>query len=326
MTPSGGASAAGTEVAGVAVRAGIRAPSQHNTQPWLFRVRSDAVEVLVDRGRVLRASDPEGRGADLACGAALCNMRVAVAATGRQAVVEVLPDPHDPDVAGLVRIGGARTVTPEDHALAGAVARRTTNRRPFVDRPVPRRLSSALSAAAEVEGARLLVLSPAQLDVFAELLRRADHLLAEEAEYRRELADWTHDGGRADGVPASAGGPRPEAGALLALRDFRPDERARPAAAFEQDPLVAVLTTATDTRRHRVLAGVAMERVLLAATARGLSASFLPQPLEVEDTRSRLVEALGGCPQTALRIGHGYPGVATPRRPPGDVIIGAGGE
>src|SRR5690606_8621806 len=215
---------------------------------------------------------PRGRGADLACGAALCNMRVAVAATGRQAVVEVLPDPHDPDVAGLVRIGGARTVTPEDHALAGAVARRTTNRRPFVDRPVPRRLSSALSAAAEVEGARLLVLSPAQLDVFAELLRRADQLLAEDAEYRRELADWTHDGGRADGVPASAGGPCPEAGALLALRDFRPDERARPAAAFEQDPLVAVLTTATDTRRHRVLAGVAMERVLLAATARGLSA------------------------------------------------------
>src|SRR5690606_40714575 len=45
----------------------------------------------------------------------------------------------------------------------------------------------------------------AQLDVFAELLRRADQLLAEDAEYRRELADWTHDGGRADGVPASAG-------------------------------------------------------------------------------------------------------------------------
>ncbi|MCP2237326.1 Acg family FMN-binding oxidoreductase [Prauserella halophila] len=320
-----------TGPADIAVRAGIRAPSQHNTQPWLFRVLGDGVEVLRDTSRALEHGDNDGRGADLACGAVLCNMRTALAAAGHACTVEVLPDRQRPELAGTVWFTGPHRPGPEDVALGTAVARRATNRRPFADRPVPSSLLHRLTGAAESDAARLVMLSGGELDMFAALLRRADHTLARDAAYRAELAAWTHDGERPDGVPASAGGPRAEAGTLLAMRDFgaarRTDDSPSTAErAFERDPVVAVLTSTGDTRRHRIGAGIALEHVLLAATSRGLSASFLPQPVEVESTRVELTTALGrrGYPQTVLRLGHGYPGATTPRRPVEDVTSYAG--
>ncbi|MFD2395754.1 hypothetical protein ACFSVJ_00795 [Prauserella oleivorans] len=168
--------------------------------------------------------------------------------------------------------------------------------------------------------ARLVLLSTSELDAFAALLRQADHVQSEDAAFRAELGEWTHPGDRSDGVPASAGGPRPPSSALLALRDYGGPAAGRERE-FERDPLVGVLTTAGDTRRHWLLAGLAMERVLLAATVAGLSASFLAQPIEVDPVRREVAALLAGRghPQTALRIGYGYPGAATPRRPVEDV-------
>src|SRR5262245_23757995 len=42
-----------------AMQAATAAPSVHNTQPWLFRLRSDGVDVFVDRRRQLISLDPD---------------------------------------------------------------------------------------------------------------------------------------------------------------------------------------------------------------------------------------------------------------------------
>jgi hypothetical protein len=63
-------------------------------------------------------------------------------------------------------------------------------------------------------------------------------------------------------------------------------------------------------------AGQALLRVLLTATARGIAATSLTQPLEtadawlVRDPQSRSEQ-----PQMILRIGYGLPVQPTPRRP-----------
>jgi hypothetical protein len=117
-----------------------------------------------------------------------------------------------------------------------------------------------------------------------------------------------------DGVPRSAGGPRPIGGSLLTPRRFHDVAGERP---FEQDPLVAMLTTHDDTVRDHLQAGQAMQRVLLTATVIGLATSFLSQPVEVPLTRAglRALLAAPGHPQTVLRIGYGHPAGLTPRRP-----------
>ncbi|MEU3764843.1 nitroreductase family protein [Amycolatopsis keratiniphila] len=296
------------------LRAAVRAPSPHNSQPWIFELAPDTIDVVLDESRILDACDPEAREARLACGAALLNLRLAIAAAGRVSEVEFAPEGARPSLLARVTLGPRHRPTSTERRLAAAIPRRYSNRRPFTDEPVPLRVRTAVREAAGVEGARLVLLDEAGLlEATAGLIRRADHVQSLDAAFQRELRAWTRQTAEDDGVPTYAGGPR-SAGGLLPGRYV--DEGAAPRV-FEQDPLVAVLTMPNDAPISQVRAGCAMQRVLLTATDAGLSASFYSQPIEIAAVRAELRDLLGGTghPQTVFRLGYGYPGVKTPRRP-----------
>jgi hypothetical protein len=67
----------------------------HNTQPWRFRIQDagSTIELHLDPARMLPAGDPDGRAAHIACGAALLNVRVAVADAGLRPDIRLLPNP-----------------------------------------------------------------------------------------------------------------------------------------------------------------------------------------------------------------------------------------
>lgn len=91
----------------------------HNAQPWRFRCHlgHGTVDVRVDLERTLPASDPDRRALHVGCGAALCNLRAAAAA-GRRTGTELLPDPEDPLLLGVVRLTQAEPDAGPDAALA----------------------------------------------------------------------------------------------------------------------------------------------------------------------------------------------------------------
>lgn len=318
----------GEQVADLLTTAG-RAPSLHNTQPWSFRVLPHVVELHADPERRLPVVDPEDRELRIGCGAALFTLRLALAAHDIRPTITLLPDATRPDLIAEVRHGGTKPATPEQRRLLRAVPLRRTNRHPFTDVAVTRSEQYALRRAAADEGAWLhVVQDPEQRAAIQRLAVRAHREQVADPAFLAELRRWTATGpGRTDGVPATSGGPQPAPQDRWVLRDFSgggAPERV-PGKDFEHEPLIAVLTSHLSGPRAEVQAGQALQRVLLAAAADGLSASFLSQIVEVGGPRNELRRLIGGTrpPQVVMRIGRGYPVVATPRRPVADLVAPA---
>ncbi len=321
-----------TDLLTAIVASATRAPSMHNTQPWRFRVRcavphsleGAVIEVRRDPGRGLPVADPTGWADRIACGAAAYGVRLGIAVHGHRPVTCACPDPSDPDLIATVTAGPARPATPQEHALFAAIGRRRSKRSPFHPVPAAPGSGEKLQAAARAEGAWLEVLDDRRdRAVVARIVRDAQEQLHAVPGYSAELQSWVRpDGPGDDGVPVETAGPSPAPYDLLALRDFGSGPRA-PGRDFEPDPLVRVLGTDTDHPAAQVHAGMALYRVLLTATADGLSASMLSQPIELSAPRRELRTALHrtvGWPQMVLRLGYGIRPPASPRRPVADVL------
>ncbi|WP_221327264.1 nitroreductase [Actinoplanes sp. L3-i22] len=305
-----------------AAAAGIQAPSMHNTQPWIFRLRDGGIEVLADPARRLTVADRGGWALRLALGAATFNARIALAWAGTPAEVVLLPDAAEPEIIARLTPGRTRPPTYGETDLHAAIPRRHSNRQPFWPDPVPADVRVRLIEAARAEHAWLdLLVGMTALTGFSELAHSADRVLRRDERYQAELVTWTDTEDAADGMPAYAGAPVGEHQDLIPQRAFT-GRRRPPGRDYEPEPLVGILGTAGDRRIDQVQAGQALQRVLLTVTDAGLASSMISQPIEVPAARDQLRRSLSrtGFPQIALRIGFGHPGQRSPRRVVDDVL------
>jgi len=306
-----------------AAAAAIRAPSMHNSQPWQFRLRDGAIEVLADRSRQLAVANAGGWALRIACGAATFNARLSLAASSTPAVVVFRPDEHDTDLIARLTPDSRRPPSYTETDLYAAVAHRRSNRLPFWPDPVPPEVRQRLVDAARAESCWLdLLVGMTALAGFAEIAQSADRVLRRDESYQAELSTWVHAEPSPDGVPVTAGAPAAEPQDLLPQRQFGNRTRA-PGRDYEPEPLIAILGTPADRAYDQFIAGQAMERVLLTATDASLASSIISQPIEVPAAREQLRRSLNrsGTPQIALRLGYGHPGTPTPRRAPAEVIV-----
>nr|WP_122982245.1 nitroreductase family protein [Actinoplanes teichomyceticus] len=296
----------------------------YNSQPWSFRLRDGAIEVLADPRRQLSVADSWGWAMRLACGAATFNARLALAWAGTPADVRLLPDDGDPQVIARLTPGARRPPTYTERDLYAAIDRRHSHRDPFWPDPVPSDLRIRLIDAAHGEDGWLdLLVGMTALRGFSEIAHSADRVLRRNERYQAELMAWTmtEDGG--DPVLVAAGAPAAEPADLIPQRAFALRGRP-PGRVYEPEPLIAVLGSPSDRRLDQVKAGQALQRVLLTATDAGLATSMISQPIEVPAARDQLRRSLrrAGYPQIALRIGYAAPGHPAARRDIADALAG----
>jgi nitroreductase len=316
----------------VCVPAAVAAPSVCNTQPWSFRLDSKtaALEVHAVPERALRHADPVGRALHLSVGACVFNLRVAAAHFGWTPVVRLLPDPGDPGLLAALRLSGPLLRTTKHLSrLYPAIWHRRSSRFPFSRRPLPPHLRAELAEAAHAEGASLTYPGPAETARLLRVAGEAEHRNRTDPERAMESRRWVH---RAPHDTSDIGMPRATLGfqdmhGQLPMRDFTAQRHIErlPAKPFEPLPTVALLTTGHDHRSDWLRAGQALEHVLLAATAHGVRASLLHQPMEWPDLRRDLTappDATGHA-QMLSRLGYGPEGPATPRLAP-DQVYDAG--
>jgi hypothetical protein len=302
--------------------AAVAAPSIHNTQPWRFGLDpgSRSIEVRLDRQRPLPRTDPDLRAQYLSVGAAVFNLRVAAAHLGWDPVVHLCPAPADPELLATVRLAVPGIDAQASLAeLYEAVERRHTSRMPFTGRPVPDSVVTEMLTSARAEGAHLEVPDIMGTRRLLRLTQAAESRNALHPARTAEARHWITgpDTDTAYGIPLSALGPR-DAGGRMPVRDFTgtlPVPRP-PALRFERHVQVGLLWTTHDRREDWLRAGQALERVLLAATRRGVRTSMLHQAMEWPDLREAAAGSRRRCrPHVLVRFGYGPDGGRTPRAP-----------
>lgn len=308
----------------------LLAPSSHNTQPWLFRIRGESIEIFADRTRSLRISDPNDRELTISCGAALFHLRLALRHFQMFGGIEILPDANDPDLLARVRVGTEGGASPEETLMFHAIPKRRTNRQRFKTDPLPPKLMAALHTAAFHEGAWMhWVLDNEERTQVADLIGEADRTQWSDRKFRMELAAWLHphNHNARDGIPGyaqdaddliSSVGPL-----VVRTFDMGQGQAAKNTDIAMNSPGLAVLGTAEDTPHAWLTMGQALAHVLLRARVEDVYTSYLNQPIEVPELRHELTHIISrqGYPQLILRFGFGPEVRPTPRRMVDEILI-----
>ena len=128
------------------VGAAILAANPHNTQPWIFHVTADSIQLFADPTRQTAVLDALAREHHIGLGCALENLVLAAAARGYRATVTLLPDLTNPAHVATVSLGAGPK---EPTALHDAIGDRHSNRGPYTTAPVS---DDALGTLASVTG------------------------------------------------------------------------------------------------------------------------------------------------------------------------------
>jgi hypothetical protein len=336
------------------VAAGVLAANPHDTQPWLFRIRDDTIDVLADPSRNLGAMDAYLREMHLGLGCAIENMAVAAGPNGYDAEVS----PAEGSLLGLAEQGGALVAasirlarraptSPDD--LYRALALRHTNRYGYrPDKAPPADWLAITRQIAAEHGARLIVFDSGEdrRAFDAAVVEATEAIIADKA----MIADsdrWFRSS-RAE-IEAHRDGPTLDAAGLsfftLTLARLFPVSTETSHAAWLRQTRdvqlasapVAGLIAVRDRydRKATIAAGRVWQRLHLSATARGLAMQPLNQPIEMIDRErqagqgdqwaKRIAKLTGDDWQATFSFRAGYSSYAappSPRRKLADVLLG----
>ena len=315
-----------------AVAAAVHAPSVHNTQPWRFGYGERRIDVYADASRRLRAADPDGREMLISCGAAVFTLRVALRYLGCLPRTRLFPDPARPALVARVCWDENRLAADSrEREMFAAVTARHTHRGGFGTGPLPAGTLSVLQDEAAREGAMLrLVADDDRRAALAAVVQAGEHAVRLDGKRAAEQADWVVAPGstRRDGIPPGAYPAQPaHTEPDFPGRDFAAGQgwgRAAPSVAGERFPgVVCLLATSANEPADWVVAGQALQRVLLRAAASGVAVALHSQPLELPQLRDfiRVQLAARAHPQLIIRLGTtSQAGTTSIRRPVADVL------
>jgi nitroreductase len=303
------------------VRLGTLAPSSHNTQPWLFRIRDAAIEIAPDPTRRCPVVDPDDAHLFKSLGCAAETIVQAAAAASH--ATDVAVDPTGTIALRFRRADGL------DASLAPAIAQRQCTRRAFDGRPIEPAHRDALAGAGAGAGVRVvLVEDAARRAAIGELVAEGNRAQLSDPAFRAELFRWVRCTAReaiasGDGLSSFAAGqpalPRGLVRLLLPVAVTASGQIARDRAHLATTPLLAAFVAATDDIPAWIEIGRCYQRLALRATLAGIRHAHINQPVEVRALRPRLHDALGLAPGEhallLLRLGYGAAAPFSLRRP-----------
>jgi len=315
------------------IRFASLAPSGHNTQPWKFSMKRDAVYIYPDYARRLRVVDPDDHALFIGLGCALENLVVAANRMGYSAKADYFPPDEKEE---CIRVTLNEEKVEADPDLFDAIAKRQATRNRYDGRPIPAEALEALRKAGERVGVSLRLLTgKKEMEPIIPFVKEGNRLQFGNPSFVNELIEWIRFSkkdalAKRDGLNAASMGLPFIPGWLgrFIIRHLATAE----GEAKKCEKLIlgssalALFVAGSNEKRSWIDVGRSFERFALKAAALNIRHAHMNMPCEEVGVRKELQEHLGlenGQPLLLLRIGYSDPMPASYRRPVEDLLIGA---
>jgi putative nitroreductase len=316
----------------------VLAPSSHNSQPWHFEIKNDALHARLDADRMLPYSDPGARQACISLGCAVENLLVAADYFGLETKTEYLCQAGNP--AGIM-INFVRTVQKKEsiyrHLVFSIPKRRTNRNKYFGEVPIGfwhrfwndrfqnwSLVDSGVHLNFVSDQKRKNLIADAVLEGLSQAMARED--------FREELSRYVKNNYTTShvGMPGfGLGMPGPVSViAPFLLKHFdmskAPGQRKKDEDLLKKHtPTFCILSTPGDDPENWLKAGQAYQRIALEADRAGLKTAAMAAAIEIGEHYKTLQEVLRTArrPQVFFRIGYCDSDVhPSPRLPAEDVM------
>lgn len=290
----------------------VKAPSGHNTQPWLFKVNEDNIQILPNYDKCLAVVDPDNRELFISLGCAAENLCLAASQRGYNFNLNISEE-------GIITIHLKKDYSVEPDILFEQIAIRQTNRSVYNEQIIPSdtiRLLGKLFEASTVK-AYFYKNGTDEFNSIKDYVISGNVLQMQDKAFIDELKSWMrfnkrHQNTTNDGLSyAVFGAPnlpmfiiKPIMSRYLNDKTQNKGDKKK----IESSSHFVLLTITNNTPEEWIRLGIILERFLLKTTELGITHAYTNQPNELNKLSVEMAETLnisGEYPSILLRIGYG---------------------
>lgn len=168
----------------------ILASNAHNTQPWLFRVHADRIELYADLSKNIGTMDPYFREMNISLGCAIENLCLAAQAHGFEPNVKLLDGDIDQAKVATIDLSPS---SPHSSPLFHMITKRHTHRGAYdSNKPVSVALLNEMSTLSDhASSAKLLLHTDQQMkEQLGSLIVQATEAIVHDADQARDSHRW----------------------------------------------------------------------------------------------------------------------------------------
>lgn len=318
------------------LRYAILAPSTHNSQPWLFKIKNNGCEIYNNQEIKIIEADPLGRDLYVSFGCLLENLIIAAEYFGIFKETRYSGDGQDNLIAEIVFKNldlpsppASRDKTPS--RLLTAIKKRINSRGLFENKEVAAEFVQRINGLNSFPGLELYFVSEkSKIKKLAELTAQGLMAAYQNPKFRQEMSGWMHSSfsKKRDGLP----GYSLRMPALISLifpflvRRFNMGKRVGKLnyLSASSAPLIAVIGARENSRKNWLDTGRLVERIMLEAQTAGLKTSIFVAAIEIGELYKEVQKVLASdlIPQLLICVGYmNFEQKPSPRHPAESKII-----
>lgn len=311
------------------VEQAIKAPSGHNTQPWLFLVNDASIGICPNYNKALPVVDADNRELFISLGCATENLCIAAAEKGYESKVTIAAN-------GFISVSVTKSDTVSKNPLFAQIPLRQTNRSVYTGRKLTAGTSGLLKKVSLSHSTRMYMYANGSNEFASirELVAKGNTLQMQDKKFTGELKAWmrfnkkqsvsTHDGLSyaafgAPNLPAFIS--RPIIGSFLTPEKQNRGDMAK----IDSASHTVLFTTQNNTKEEWINLGRDVQRFLLQTTALGIANAYINQPCELKELTEELKQILSlrnENPAILIRIGYAaHPMPYSMRKKADEVIV-----